>query len=450
MKRPVFVIALAIAVIYSIVHFAVSGVVFALRTPNVGQVVEELQPLYRLFTSGAATVDHPRQYGPIFLMLFHPVYQLDLVNRELLSYYAYALDLLAILIGFVATFDAIRTWAASKGVHVGGSMLLALGLLWANFSPLYGVLVIKNVELWELALIAVGGAALLRDKAWLAGWSIAAAAMVKMLPLVFIPYLLLRNRRAFVHSLIALAAILTASQLLYGTAMGYGYLPAIIRAALGSDGFGNPSGLIWHENVSLRGVVLKAFGFLEKPDPALLLLNPDYPRGFYVRPVVEWQPIARALALAAEAIGALWVLITLLRRTRINEPGRAYWDWALVGLMMLVLAPQISQDYMVLTLGAFSFVMAGCLLFGTRAAWIEFAIAVLLVGNIVPRGMFAMSVDPIIAATGYDHLTRSEAYQYFGFPLLGLLVLARCWIRLSKADDRTSLEGGRQPYVEAG
>ena len=26
---------------------------------------------------------------------------------------------------------------------------------------------------------------------------------------------------------------------------------------------------------------------------------------------------------------------------------------------------------------------------------------------------------------------RSEAYQYFGFPLLGLLVLMRAWIRLS-------------------
>lgn len=435
MKRPAVAIALvAIAIIYSIVHFVMSGVVFALRTPNVGQVVEELQPLYRLFTSGAATVDHPRQYGPIFLMLFHPVYQRDLVDHTLLSWYAYALDLIAILVGFVATFDAIRTWAKSKGVDVGGRMLLALGLLWINFSPVYGVLVIKNVELWELALIAVAGAALLRDKAWLVGWSIAAAALVKMLPLVFIPYLVLRQRRAFVHSMIAFAVILTISQLLYGTAMGYGYLPAIIKAAIGSDGYGNPAGLIWHENVSLRGVVLKAFGYLEKPDPVLLALHPEYPRGFYVRPVPEWQTVARGLALAAEAIGALWVAITLLRRTRVGEPSRAFWDWALVGLMMLVLAPQISQDYMVLTLGAFSFVLAGCMLFGTRASWIDFAIAVLLVGNILPRGMFTILVDPIVAVTGYDHMTRSEAYQYFGFPLVGLLVLARAWGRLSQHD----------------
>ena len=69
-----------------------SGVVFALRTPNVGQVVEELQPLYRLFTAGEATVDHPRQYGPVFLMLFHPVYRAESrASLTLLSWYGYAL-----------------------------------------------------------------------------------------------------------------------------------------------------------------------------------------------------------------------------------------------------------------------------------------------------------------------------------------------------------------------
>jgi hypothetical protein len=429
------IIVIAIAVAYSVVHFVMSGVVFALRTPNVGQVVEELQPLYRLFTTGAATVDHPRQYGPVFLMLFHPVYRMNLVDFTMLSWYAYALDLLAVAVGFAATFDAIRTWARSRGVTVGAPMLLALGLLWANFSPLYGVLAIKNVELWELALIAVAGAALLRGNRWVVAWSIAAAALVKMLPLVFLPYLLLRDRRTFAYTLVALASLLTLSQVLYGTAMGWGYLPMIVQAAIGGDGYGTKVDMAWHENVSLRGVVVKAFGYLESP----LILDPEYSRGYYVRMLPGMQTLARRLALIVELVGAAWVGITLLRRSWRLEPSRSYWDWALMGVMMLVLAPQISQDYMILTLGAFSFVMAGCMLYGNRTAWIEFAIAVLLVGNVLPRGLFSrlVLIDPLMAVTGYQHLTRSEAYQYFGFPLLGLLILARAWIRLSRIDEAT-------------
>jgi hypothetical protein len=284
-------------------------------------------------------------------------------------------------------------------------------------------------------LIAVAGAALLRGHRWTAAWSIAAAALVKMLPLVFIPYLLLRDRRTFAYTLIALGVLLTISQTLYGTAMGWGYLPALVNAAIGGDGYGNAHGMTWHENVSLRGVMLKALGYLERPDHTVI--NPDYARGFYVRVLPGMEVIVRRLALAVEAIGAAWVAITLLRRMHRREPSRTYWDWALIGLMMLVLAPQISQDYMVLTLGAFSFVLAGCMLAGAGAPWIEFAIAVLLVGNVLPRGVFSrlMLIDPLMHFTGYTHLTRSEAYQYFGFPLLGLLVLARAWTRLSRLPD---------------
>ena len=431
MKQLLVKVAVVAALLYSAAHVMVSGIWFPLRTPNVGQVVEELQPLYRLFTLGAATVDHPRQYGPVFLALFHPVYRLNLSDPTLLSYYAYTLDVLAIGVAFLATVMAIRTWVASRGGTVTPVMWLALALLWANFSPLYGVLAIKNVEVWELALIAVGGAALLRGHRWLTAWSIAAAALVKMLPLVFLPYLLWRDRRTFAYTLVALAALLTASQLAYGTGMGWGYLPAILKAALGGDGYGNAQGLIWHENVSLRGVISKAFGYLERPD--FTIVDPWYTsRGYYVITASAYQPIASLAATAVWALGVAFVGWTLLRRRRHAEPSRTFWDWALVGLMMLVLAPQISQDYMVLSLGAFSFVLAGCMLYGGTAAWTEFTVAVLLVGNIVPRGIFSRLVDPLVAITGYDHLLPAEAYQYFGFPLLGLLVLVRAWVRLSE------------------
>ena len=412
---------------YSVIHVVVSGIVQPLRTPAIGQVIEELQPLYRLFTTGVASVDHPRQYGPVFLAVFHPIYRVTIARPELLAWYAYAVDLLAIAVAFIATRRAIFRWAELRGVALPALMTPALLLLWANFSPMYGVLAVKNVELWELALMAIAGAALLESRRWVAAWAIAAAALIKMLPLVFFPYLLLRDRRTFAYALAAFAALILASQLLYGYEMGFGYPLMLARAALGGEDFGNPGG-VWHENVSIRGLAFKAVGFLEAPGSRVA----DYQLGYYVVIPATLRPIARAVALFAQATAVVWLLWRLIRHRSMNAVDRLYWEWALVAIMMLLLAPQISQDYMVLALGAFSFVLAGCMLRADRWLWLQFTIAVLLVANVLPRGLFArmMGIGVAQRVAGHEHLTLAEAYQYFGFPLLGLFMLLHVWSRI--------------------
>jgi hypothetical protein len=421
--------AIVLALAYSVIHVVASGIIQPLRTPAIGQVIEELQPLHRLFTTGAATVDHPRQYGPVFLALFHPVYRFTQTRPDLLAWYAYSLGLVAIVAAFLATRRGIRRWLEMQGLPLPAGLTLALLFLWANFSPLYGVLAVKNVELWELALMAVAGAALLEQRRWTAAWAIAAAALTKMLPLVFVPYLLLRDRRTFVFTLVALGGILAAAQLVYGDHMGFGYAPMIANAALSGEGYGN-SGGIWHENVSIRGLAYKAFGYLEQPGRGAA-----YQLGYYVVVPPELRPWARLIGLAAEAAAIAWLVWRFVRHRSMKPFDRLYWEWALVAIMMLALAPQISQDYMVLSLGAFSYVLAGCMVRANRRLWIEFAIAVLLVGNVLPRAVFArlIGIDAIMQFTGYQHLVRAEAYQYFGFPLVGLLLLVHVWIGVSGA-----------------
>lgn len=434
---------LAAASAYTLIHIVASGVIFPLSTPNVGQVVEELQPIMRQVVNGAATVDHPRQYGPIFLALFDPIYRSDMGDHLRLARYGYALDLLAIGVAFWATAQVVGLWLASRGRAMTWQVLLGLALLWGNFGPLYGVLAIKNVELWELAFIMVGCMAALKGKRWVAAWAIAAATLTKMLPLVFVPYLLLRDRRTFAYTLVALAAILGASQLVYGSDMGWRYLPGLVQAAAGGSDFGWKGPLTWHENVSLRGLAMKAFGYLETPDPSVL--NAAYARGYFAVVPPPLLPWATWLGAAAQGAGIAWVGWTLLRRRHVAEPGRAFWDWALVGAMLLPLAPQASQDYMTLALGAFSAVLAGCMVYGGRANWIGFAIAVLLVANVLPRGLFSrlLFVDAMTAWSGHQHLARAEAYQYYGFPLLGLLVLVWVWTRLSRLDDDAAVIASR-------
>jgi hypothetical protein len=183
--------------------------------------------------------------------------------------------------------------------------------------------------------------------------------------------------------------------------------------------------------VSIRGVVLKGFGYLERPDRNIR--GDGYSRGYHVVIPEPRRALASALGTLVQGIGLVFAAWVVFSRRRRAAPDRAYWDWAFVTIAMLVFAPQISQDYMVLTLGAFSAVLAGCMHAGRRGPWIEFVLAVLLVGNVLPRGVFAqaMFLDPIIDWTGYGHLMPAEAYQYFGFPLLGLLLLMRAWWRLA-------------------
>ena len=423
--------ALVLALAYTGVHVVVSGVIFPLRSPNLGQVVEELQPVYRQILFGAATVDQPRQYGPVFLFVLDPVYRLTTNHPAVLAAYCYLLGVLAIAVAFYATVLALEPWLASRGTERSWPVVLGLVLLWANFGPLYGVLAVKNVELWELAFIMVACAAFIRDRPWVVAWAIAAASLTKMLPLVFVPYLLLRNRRMFAYTILAIAVLLTVSQLVYGTDMGWGYFPNMLRASAGATGYGNAIGMTWHENVSLRGLIMKAFGFLEHPD--LRIPNLLYTRGYYVVVLPGFQSIANVLGMVAQGTGLLWGTWTLVRgQGTFPEPFHTLWDWSFVAAMMLVLAPQASQDYMVLALGAFSFVLVACMTTGDRVNWTTFVLATLLVGNIAPRGAFsrAVLIDPIIRWTGYDHLTRAEAFQYFGFPLLGLLFLVLTLTRM--------------------
>ena len=79
----------------------------------------------------------------------------------------------------------------------------------------------------------------------------------------------------------------------------------------------------------------------------------------------------------------------------------------------------------------------------SRAALVTFVAATVLVANILPRQVInrIFPIDAMLRWTGHTHLTLSEGYQYFGFPLAGLFATAICLAALRRTMNRSVLEG---------
>lgn len=401
-----------VALLYSAFHFVESGVRFPLREPNLGKFEEETPALREHLRTGLPVdTNNPVQYGPAFFFVVHPLIVSTHSDREFAGW-LYAIQIACLVGAFALTVATLKPFAPRE---LDWRLVVCwLAVLWLNFSPLYATMVVKTVETWELFLITLALWAYLRERLWVAGAALAAAGLVKILPLIFVYYLLVTNRRAFVRTIVALAALLALGQLLYGTAMGAGYLPHVVRAAAG-----NSYGLRWHENVSIKAAVTKAIGRLEravdgKGGHEVLLTAEQLRRAIM---------IGDALVIAGLAL-LTWSWLLPGARTR----ARTLWEWSLTSVVLLMLSPNTTFEYATIALGALSYVFVRELdLRGgrRRLEWPLAAVAMLLLGVLLPRRVLnrVAFVETINNWTGIHHLLPSEAYQYYCFPLAGLLLL---------------------------
>jgi hypothetical protein len=251
--------------------------------------------------------------------------------------------------------------------------------------------------------------------------------MIKMLPIAFLGMFILRNLRAAIAAIVTIVAVLAAAQLVFGPAAGFRYVPQVIAAAAGGSGYGNTEyALTWHENVALKGMVSKAFGSLNSP----LVPPPPFPRAYYVGMSPEAARQSNVIGTVLQLAGAVFFMFAIWRARGVSTaPVRTeIWCWAITASFMLILPPQSAFHYMVLALPAISFaVVCAIQEWSPGRYWrVAFACgAVLLVANIAPRTVInrVLGMDLLREWSGYTHLTGSEAYQYFGLPLLGMLLL---------------------------
>lgn len=404
-----------VALLYSAVHFVQSGVLFPLRQQNIAKFEEEMPPLREHLRTGEPVhFNNAVQYGPVFFFVVHPLLAGTHSEHEF-SNWLYAIQLFCIAVGFVLTCATLRPFVSATDAPL---MVAWLAVVWLNFAPLYTILALKSVETWELCLLSVALYAYMRERTWLMAIAIAAAALVKVLPAIFFFYLLITNRRAFVYACVAMIALLLVSHALYGPEMGVLYWPKVAGSAAGES-----FGLRWHENLSLKAAIGKMLGHLEIPyavgrSGTSVLLTPAR---------LKATIILGDLSLVAGLALLAWSWL----RTTVRTHAVILWEWSLLTVAMLILSPNTTFEYATLALGAISYALIAVTRFpapeGSRAVtWLSLGGAMFFLGVLLPRQVLnrLTFVGALSRWSGYTHLSPSEAYQYYCFPLLGLFLLA--------------------------
>lgn len=419
----------SVAVLYSALHFWYSGIHQPWSKPFTKerallQIQERIQPLVEHTLEGVPvhSIGPEPQYGPVFFFLMHPVLLFCGENFPLLCQWVYWMGLTSLFVAFVFCTFSMQFWLnETYGPRSLSSphLALLLGVLWANFSPMYSILSAGVPEMWELALMSAALSSYLRGRRFLASLALVAAALIKILPAVLLLYFVCRDRRTLWYSILSAGLLLSISQCFYGWQMGYGYVWAVIKTM-----FGATYVMTWHENVSLKGMIVKLFaGFTIRPSAYATVIDD---RTLF---------LANVIAHLAQLAGIAWTAWVLTRTLPAKHSCGIVWGWSWLSAMAMLLAPAIAFEYMTLSLLAFSAVLAAFVvdpeLRRHRLALICFGVAVFLVANIVPRQMINHLL-PIAAITrlgGTTHLTLSEAYQYYGFPFLGMLsFLMAIWL----------------------
>ena len=216
-----------------------------------GLIVRHVTPLYHSHLLsplyGRPVYEQLRFTYPPFAALVFTV--LSLPSFALLTKIAVAVNIAALLATIEMTFGGLGY--PRGGARLGASLLLAGALFWTE--PVQRTLWLGQIELVLMALIIWDQCQ--PDRRWWKGAGIGIAAGIKLVPLIFIPYLLLTRR--FRQAGVA-AGVFAATVVL-----GYAVLPAdsskwwLGRLFYQDGRTGFPG---WLGNQSLRGLITRLTG----------------------------------------------------------------------------------------------------------------------------------------------------------------------------------------------
>lgn len=375
MKRIAFACALA----YTAAHFFVSGIRQPLRNFQ-GDFLASF-PSWRLSVLlGRLDLFHGSlaekwahgslwHYGPVEHLVTLPLFAFrDLGPAYVAWLFVNEVFLAAILvIAAKIFFPSERRWVA----------LSICAIVMFNFNPLYEGLAQRVIEIFELLLIVIAFVLMRRDRQFASGFVIGVASMTKFLPLIFLPYFIVkRNWRALAGSLTAILPIAIVTQIVFG----WEHSGILLQLRdLGIAGHFGDQGI--------SGMALRLLRWSHAPLPPLL--------------------VSRTV-IAAGLLALCWLFFHV-RHCR----GAEEMEWSTLLVAMVMLAPRTENYYLLFFVFPYLALVAR-----RRDPW-WLAVSYLIAGVVIP-----LSIVSHIA--GFDVFSR---YLTLGIPFVGAAILAVLCVR---------------------
>jgi hypothetical protein len=408
MRKTAGAVVVGLAWIYTAAHFAMTGV----RQPlgNFSGDFLASFPSWRLsvltgrldlydgslaakwavkFGSG-----HPLwHYGPVEHLVTLPLFAF----RDLRSaYMAWLIANYAFLAGILVLACYVFQSGRSKWFWRS-----AVGVAILNYGPLFEALTQRTIEIFELLLIFAAFALFLRGRAAGSGTAIGFAAMTKFLPLIFVPYFLVKRQlRALRTSVMTIAVIAIAAE----AVLGWRYSGTVVQLRSG--------GLIYSApDQSLAGMIRRLLVWTRLP-----LSSSMFSLGAII------------LSLA----GVAWLFLRARNCAAIEDL-----EWSTLIVVMVLLPPHNQQYYFVLLLFPYLALLARELrhvsAHHARRWWL--AISFILTGTLVPLSVLSR-------LTG---LKIFSAYLALGIPFIGAAILAAICVHAIVAECASRQAGGLTP-----
>jgi hypothetical protein len=340
-------------------------------------------------------VGHPLwHYGPVEHLITLPLFAFpDLRSGYIAWLLVNYVFLIAILILAARGFESGRQswiwWSVS-----------AIAIL--NYGPMYEAITQRTIEIFELVLLFTAFAMMQRVRAAGSGFTIGIAAMTKFLPLIFLPYFLVKKKyRALVASMLAIVPIAIATELVFG----WRYSGTVVQLRHGS--FIDTS-----LNQSLSGMIIRLLKWTRSSlSPALL------------------SSCAIVVALA----GVCWLFLRVRNCTAAEDL-----EWSTLIVAMVLLPPHNQQYYFMLLLFPYLALLArelqpGAPAHHARRWWL--AISFVLTGTVMPLSLLSR-------VTGFKIFS---AYLAFGIPFVGAAILATICVRALLDECTVSRDQGNHP-----